>query len=236
MNIRPYNRVSVAALGVCVLVTLGGCSKSVQVGTQDQVMVPGPTVDKQAEAPTVAAPKEEVRVTEQPIAEAPREAAPVERPVEVERPAEKVIEQPVAEAPREAAPVERPAEKVIEQPAAVAPAAVSKLVELADVFFDYDKFSIRMDASPILDANARLLKTGNGWKLVIAGHCDERGTSAYNLVLGERRAQAAKRYLADLGVPADQVQVASYGKEKPFCTDHNQECWQKNRRAHFSAQ
>lgn len=212
MNIRPYNRVSVVALGLCVLVTMGGCSKSVQVGTQDQAMVPGPKVDKQAEAPTVSAPKEEVRVTEQPVAEAPPAPAP---------------------AP---APVERPAEKAVEQPAAAAPAAASKLADLADVFFDYDKFSIRMDASPVLDANARLLKAENGWKLVIAGHCDERGTSAYNLVLGERRAQAAKKYLADLGVPASQVQVTSYGKEKPFCTEHNQECWQKNRRAHFSAQ
>nr|MBI3612853.1 peptidoglycan-associated lipoprotein Pal [Nitrospirota bacterium] len=212
MNLRPYNRVSVLALGLCVLVTLGGCSKSVQVDTQDQAMVPGPKVAKQAEAPTVSAPKEEVRVTEQPVAEAPRATAPTP------------------------APVERPAEKVVEQPAAAAPAAASKLAEVADVFFDYDKFSIRMDASPILDANARLLKDENGWKLVIAGHCDERGTSAYNLVLGERRAQAAKKYLADLGVPAAQMQTTSYGKEKPFCTEHNQDCWQKNRRAHFSAQ
>ncbi len=215
MNIRPYNRVSVVALGLCVLVTMGGCSKSVQVGTQDQAMVPGPKVAKQAEAPTVSAPKEEVRVTEQPVAEAP--PAPAPAPAPVERPAEKAAEQPAAAAPAPAAPA-------------------SRLAELADVFFDYDKLSIRMDASPVLDANARLLKAENGWKLVIAGHCDERGTSAYNLVLGERRAQAAKKYLADLGVPASQVQVTSYGKEKPFCTEHNQECWQKNRRAHFSAQ
>lgn len=212
MNMRAYNRDSVVILGLCALVALGGCSKSVQVGTQDQAMVPGAKAGKLAEAPTVSAPKEEVRVTEQPVAEAPRVAAPVP------------------------APVERPVDKAVEQPAAAAPATASKLADLADVFFDYDKFSIRMDASPILDANARLLKAENGWKLVIAGHCDERGTSAYNLVLGERRAQAAKKYLADLGVPAAQMQVTSYGKEKPFCTEHNQECWQKNRRAHFSAQ
>ena len=239
MNIRPYNRVSVVAVGLCVLVTMGGCSKSVQVGTQDQAMVPGPKVAKQAEAPTVSSPQEEVRVTEPPVVEAPRPAEPA--PAPVEQPAEKAVEQPaekVAEQPAEKA-AEQPAEKAAEQPAAVAPAPVapaSKLAELADVFFDYDKFSIRMDASPVLDANARLLKAENGWKLVIAGHCDERGTSAYNLVLGERRAQAAKKYLADLGVPVSQVQVTSYGKEKPFCTEHNQECWQQNRRAHFSAQ
>ncbi|MFM8550726.1 MAG: peptidoglycan-associated lipoprotein Pal [Nitrospiraceae bacterium] len=194
MNRRSYDRISVMTLGLCGLVAMGGCSKSVQVATQDQAMVPGQKVEKQAAAPTVAEPKEEVRVAEQ------------------------------------------PAEKAAEQPAAAAPASVSSLTDLADVFFDFDKFSIRTDASPILDANARLLKGGNGWKLVIAGHCDERGTSAYNLVLGERRAQAAKKYLADLGVSVSQIQVTSYGKEKPFCTEHNQECWQKNRRAHFSAQ
>lgn len=221
MTIRRCDRGSLLTLGLCAVMVLGGCSKSVQVGTQDQAMVPGPKAEKQVEAPTVSEPKEEIRVTEQPVVEAPREAAPAPAATEqpVERPAEKAAEQPAEAAPTTAAPV-----------------AASKLAELADVFFDYDKFSIRMDASPILDANARLLKAENGWKLVIAGHCDERGTSAYNLVLGERRAQAAKKYLADLGVPASQVQVTSYGKEKPFCTEHNQECWQKNRRAHFSAQ
>lgn len=237
MTIRRYDRSGLVTLGLCAMVALGGCSKSVQVGTQDQAMVPGPKAEKQAEAPTVSEPKEEIRVTEQPVVEAPREAAPApvvtEQPVAPrveERPVEKAVEQPAAAAPAPPAPV------VAEQPAAAAPAAASRLAELTDVFFDYDKFSIRMDASPILDANARLLKAENGWKLVIAGHCDERGTSAYNLVLGERRAQAAQKYLADLGVPVSQIQVTSYGKEKPFCTEHSQGCWQNNRRVHFSAQ
>lgn len=230
MTRRSYDGISLLVLGLSAVVAMAGCSKSVQVGTQDQAMVPGQKPGTQAEAPTMPAPKEEVRVTEQPVAEVPREAAEAARAPEEARAPE------VAAAPT---PAERPTEKAAEQPAAAAPAAPaagSKLAELGDVFFDYDKFSIRMDASPVLDANARLLKAENGWKLVIAGHCDERGTSAYNLVLGERRAQAAKKYLADLGVSASQIQVTSYGKEKPFCTEHNQDCWQKNRRAHFSAQ
>lgn len=227
MTRRPYDGISLLVLGLSAVVAVAGCSKSVQVGTQDQAMLPGPKAAAQAEAPTMPAPKEEVRVTEQPVAEVPREAAEAAKAPEEARAPE------VAAAPT---PAERPTEKAAEQPAAAAPAVGSKLAELDDVFFDYDKFSIRMDASPILDANARLLKAENGWKLVIAGHCDERGTSAYNLVLGERRAQAAKKYLADLGVPVSQIQVTSYGKEKPFCAEHNQDCWQKNRRAHFSAQ
>jgi peptidoglycan-associated lipoprotein len=104
------------------------------------------------------------------------------------------------------------------------------------VFFDYDRFTIREEAKPILEANARMLKAENGWKLLIEGHCDERGTLDYNLVLGERRAQAAKRYLEDLGVSSSQVQITSYGKEKPFCMEHSQDCWQQNRRAHFAVQ
>jgi peptidoglycan-associated lipoprotein len=85
----------------------------------------------------------------------------------------------------------------------------------------------------VLEANARRLKAENGRKLLIEGHCDERGTVEYNLVLGERRAQTVKQYLQDLGVPSSQIQITSYGKEKPFCTDHSEACWQSNRRAHF---
>jgi peptidoglycan-associated lipoprotein len=71
---------------------------------------------------------------------------------------------------------------------------------------------------------------------LIEGHCDERGTLAYNLVLGEKRAKATKRYLEDLGIPASRLITTSYGKEKPFCKDHNEGCWSKNRRAHFVVQ
>ena len=65
------------------------------------------------------------------------------------------------------------------------------------------------------------------------GHCDERGSTEYNLALGDRRAQAAKDFLVSLGIAADRMQTVSYGKERPFCMDHNEACWQQNRRAHF---
>ncbi|RPH79065.1 MAG: peptidoglycan-associated lipoprotein Pal [Nitrospiraceae bacterium] len=106
--------------------------------------------------------------------------------------------------------------------------------ELSDVFFDFDRFVIREEARSGLEVNADLLKSQPSEKILIEGHCDERGTSAYNLVLGERRAQATARYLRDFGVSSSQIQITSYGKERPFCTEHSEACWQSNRRAHFS--
>ena len=115
-------------------------------------------------------------------------------------------------------------------------AAVLPPGALGDVFFDFDRFTLRSEARATLETNARFLKGKNGVKVLIEGHCDERGTLAYNLVLGERRAQSAKRYLQELGVAASQIQITSYGKERPFCRDHREACWQQNRRGHFVAQ
>lgn len=112
----------------------------------------------------------------------------------------------------------------------------SDLDSMTDIFFDYDRFALRTDAKATLEANARVLKTKNGMKLLIEGHCDERGTLAYNLVLGERRAQSVKRYLEELEIPVSQIHITSYGKERPFCTEHREACWQQNRLAHFVTQ
>jgi len=105
---------------------------------------------------------------------------------------------------------------------------------LSDIYFDYDRFSIREDAAMHLEANAQLLTEELAEKsIVIEGHCDERGTQSYNMVLGEARANAAKTFLEDLGISADKIQVVSYGKDKPFCMEQTEECWQENRRGHF---
>ena len=105
---------------------------------------------------------------------------------------------------------------------------------LEDVYFDYDRFSIRDDAVRKLEANARALVAQlSDRHVVIEGHCDERGTQSYNMILGERRAKNVKEFLVDLGVPGDNLEVLSLGKEKPICTDHTQVCWQENRRGHF---
>jgi peptidoglycan-associated lipoprotein len=104
---------------------------------------------------------------------------------------------------------------------------------LADVYFDLDESSIKDEAKASLTANATWLKRYTGTRINVEGHCDERGTAEYNLGLGDRRANAVKTYLVELGVPADRVVVVSKGKESPFCTDSNESCWQQNRRGHF---
>jgi len=108
---------------------------------------------------------------------------------------------------------------------------------LGDVFFDFDAVAIRMDAESTLQANAKILKIRfEDRHVVIEGHCDERGTAEYNLVLGERRAQTTKQYLVDLGVSSSAIQTISYGNEKPFCTASRPDCWKMNRRGHFVVQ
>jgi len=102
-----------------------------------------------------------------------------------------------------------------------------------DAFFDYDKSDIRLDAQQALTSDADFLKAHTDIKFTIEGHCDERGSEEYNLGLGDRRATAAKSFLVNLGVNGDLINTISYGKDKPFCTDHDEACWQQNRRAHF---
>ena len=104
---------------------------------------------------------------------------------------------------------------------------------LADVYFELDASTIKDEAKASLSTNATWLKRYTGTRINIEGHCDERGTAEYNLGLGERRANAVKAYLLELGVPADRVVIVSKGKESPFCTESNESCWQQNRRGHF---
>jgi peptidoglycan-associated lipoprotein len=114
-------------------------------------------------------------------------------------------------------------------------AAINTVGYLKDSFFDYDKADLRDDARTMLAADAEWLKRYRTVQFLIEGHCDDRGTSEYNLALGDRRANAAKEYLVSLGVDASRVKTVSYGKERPFCTESTEDCWQKNRRAHFLA-
>lgn len=103
---------------------------------------------------------------------------------------------------------------------------------LKDIHFDFDKYDIRSGDAEILKENAAILMKHPTLKIQIEGHCDERGTSEYNLALGERRANSAKKYLVSLGMRADQISTISYGEEKPLDPGHNEEAWGKNRRAH----
>jgi len=104
---------------------------------------------------------------------------------------------------------------------------------LKDIYFAYDSWKITDDARQALILDAEWMKTNKSKSVIVEGHCDERGTQAYNLVLGEKRAKAARSYLVELGVGKDRLSVASFGKERPVCQDHAESCYQQNRRAHI---
>lgn len=104
---------------------------------------------------------------------------------------------------------------------------------LRDVNFDFDRYDLRPDAREILKANGAWLKANPQVRVEIEGHCDERGTNEYNLALGAKRADAVKRYLADLGIAANRLSTISYGEELPLCKEQSEVCWAKNRRGHF---
>ena len=104
---------------------------------------------------------------------------------------------------------------------------------LGDVYFDLDNAAIKDEGRAALSTNANFLKRWPSTRINIEGHCDERGTAEYNLALGERRANAVKAHLVELGVPGDRIVIVSKGKEAPFCAEKGESCWQQNRRGHF---
>ena len=114
--------------------------------------------------------------------------------------------------------------------------ATKEAVRLEDIHFDYDMYEIKGNDKEILSALADLLLKNKDASLLLEGHADERGNSAYNLALGERRAHSAREYLVNLGVSAARISTTSYGQEKPVCSEPNEDCWWKNRRVHFVVQ
>ena len=124
-------------------------------------------------------------------------------------------------------------EQAEREQAAKAKAAATAEVNIRDINFDFDQSTIRPDAREILKANADVLLKRGAAEIAVEGYCDERGTAEYNLALGERRAQEAKKYLINLGTKASQIKTISYGEERPLDPGHNEEAWANNRRAHF---
>ncbi len=108
--------------------------------------------------------------------------------------------------------------------------------QVQDVFFDYDSFSLRPEVTQSLASASQFLQQHPNLRFTIEGHCDERGSTEYNLALGDSRAAAVRDQLTRNGVGADRIKTISYGKEKPFCAESNEQCWQQNRRAHFVLQ
>ena len=110
---------------------------------------------------------------------------------------------------------------------------VSEQGLLGDVYFDFDEYELKPEAIERLSKNAAFLKENPQFLLTIEGHCDERGTNEYNIALGDRRANAARSYLASLGVSGDRLRTISKGEEQPQCMESSESCWWRNRRAHF---
>ena len=104
---------------------------------------------------------------------------------------------------------------------------------IKDAYFDYDSYEVRPQDNAALQADAQFLNQHPSWRVLIEGHCDERGSTEYNMALGDSRAQAAKQALVSAGVAANRLTTTSFGKEKPFCTESNEQCWQQNRRGHL---
>ena len=158
---------------------------------------------------------------------APAEAPPA-RP-----PAQRPAPSPQAQAQ---APVTRPMAQMTPQERATLNAELAKL---ADALFDYDKATVREDAATVLKDDVAVIRdimaNYPNQKLLIEGHCDERGSEEYNIALGDRRAKAAEGFLAQMGIPNVQLTIISFGKDRPVCTDADEACWQRNRRAHITA-
>jgi len=224
-------------LWLMVVMIVSGCSgRRITTVVGDQTFSPGSLPAAVAEADKGTPPP--AAITEPPsVEESKSETSPsatIAEPPSVE---ESKSETPPTKSLREEVREEEvhvPEQLTTEAPPhTVLPIPSHPAAELSDIFFDFDQYAIRVDAQSALERNSDLLNSQPNQKIVIEGHCDERGTSDYNLVLGERRAQAAKRYLQDLGLALSQIEITSYGKERPFCTEHSEACWQSNRRAHF---
>jgi len=137
----------------------------------------------------------------------------------------------------------RPAQTSASRPTTISPQERAtlneRLARLDDALFDYDRAAIRSDATTVLKDDVGVIRdilaNYPSQKLVIQGNADERGSSEYNLALGDKRARAAEEFLTTMGIPVAQLTVISYGKERPVCTDRTEACWQRNRRAHITA-
>src|SRR5574341_619096 len=141
------------------------------------------------------------------------------------------VEQPKTET--ETKTHETTPEPIKEEPVTTESEELAGKVELQRIHFEFDKYRLTDEAKDILAENARALKNSPNIRITIEGHCDERGTAEYNLALGERRAQTAKNYLMELGVPENRIQIISYGKERPMDMGHSEDSWAKNRRDDF---
>jgi len=157
-----------------------------------------------------------------------RQAVQSEKPEQRTPEAQKQVQQAAMESKT------APSENINEKQLAEAHGLLKELqARIKDVHFDFDKYSLGDDAKPAIKELSDILAKHGKLKVSIEGNCDERGTAEYNITLGERRADAVKQYLVSLGIASSRIETTSFGKEKPVCTNHTEDCWSKNRRAHI---
>ena len=162
-------------------------------------------------------------------AKKPAQPGPMDQQATAQPEPEPAVQPYTPEPEPEPAPAPEPAKS---EPEMVASFNISDLV---DVFYAFDRSELTSDSRDTLAKDAKVLKLAANVKIVIEGHCDERGTNEYNLGLGERRANAAKDYLVSLGISASRIKTISYGEERPLCTENSESCWWQNRRDEFVA-
>lgn len=169
-----------------------------------------------------------------PVAQKPADTTPV-----ASTPAPTPAAQPLRERASTPAPAPTPRTPGAQMTPQERATLNEKLAHLNDALFDYDKSTIREDASVVLKADVGVIRdilaNYPNQKLLIEGNADERGSDEYNLALGDRRARATQEFLVQMGIPAAQLSLISYGKERPVCTEKTEDCWQRNRRAHVTA-
>ena len=154
----------------------------------------------------------------------PKEVPPPPPPQQQEQPVVEKVEAPVVQEPQ-LTEEEMFLQKSLDQ--------INREKPLGTIYFDYDRALIRDDARAVLDGNAAWLKKFRTVKILVEGHCDERGTEEYNLALGEKRAKSAQDYLLSMGIASDRIKIISYGKSQPINPGHDESAWQMNRRAQF---
>jgi len=218
--------VGLTVLVLCLSVTfLAGCAK--KAGLKESAVI------SQEKKPGVKGPEALTKEEQADREKALREQALREQALREQAAREAAAREAAAReaAAREAA-AKAAAEKAKKEAAAKA-AAILKELQIPDVNFDYDKYNLKPLAQSILKAAAPAYLKYPEYKLVVEGHCDERGTVEYNLALGEKRAMEAAKYLVDLGIGKERIKTISYGKEMPLDKGHDEAAWAKNRRARF---
>jgi peptidoglycan-associated lipoprotein len=140
------------------------------------------------------------------------------------------VEPPTKTTPTETKPADKPSDKPTTEGPGVNTEPSSKFMA---IYFDFDKYNLRDDAKANLKRNIDVMKAESDLKIIVEGHCDERGTVEYNLALGERRAKSARDYMVSMGIKGDRISTISYGKERPALYGHDEEAWAKNRRDEF---